>query len=155
MSDTSLPSWSLSAEPLSLSLVSKPLQQMLPFHIWAGKISFFLSPPLHVRICRHDNLRRRTANVTSASQPIAFLFTGQCGICYGIHTHDTGTETDVRTWIRMSQQGSQVWPGEADWNATKYQETVSDGTGALYLKTDWRGNSELICAVFFQSVEAN
>lgn len=82
MSDTShlLPPWSVSAQSPSLS---KPLQQMLPFHIRDGKISFFFFFPLHVRFCRYDNLRRWTVNVTSTRQPIAFLFTGRCGSVMG------------------------------------------------------------------------
>lgn len=51
----------------SLSLVCKPLQQMLPFLIWIGKISFFSSPrSQHVWICRQDNLGCWTVNVTVA-----------------------------------------------------------------------------------------
>lgn len=67
----------------SLSL-SFSLPQTTPANVtfsylgWENKL-FFSSPPpkLHVRICRHDNLRRWTANVTLAGQPIAFLVTGR------------------------------------------------------------------------------
>lgn len=52
------------------------------FILRLGKYAF-PPPPLHVRIGRHDNLNRWTANVTWANQPIASVLAGQRGSLMG------------------------------------------------------------------------
>lgn len=128
---------------LSLSLsLSKALQQMLPFHIWAGKISFF--PLVHVRICRHDNLRRWTANVTSASQPIAFLFTGQRGSVMGFTPMTLG----LSRCAHMNENESAGLSGVARRDRLKCHKMTGNRirwNSALYLKNP---SSELVSAAW-------
>lgn len=86
MSDTSSPLLVIHISRPTVFSISDPLLQMLPFHIRAAKITV-CSPP-HVRICRLDNLRRWTANVT----PVHFFFQRLAWLSYGAQSHDTGAE---------------------------------------------------------------
>lgn len=104
---------------------------MLPFHIWAGKISFFLPRPPPPQSCMWGSVDVITfaCELQMSLQPqptnrISFLWPAQ--LSYGVHAHDTGTEADVRTWIRMSQQGSQVWPAEAQKIPEKTGKTLEN-----------------------------
>lgn len=142
MSDTSSCSWSISVVLLSLSLslsltfslplISKPLQQMLPFHIWgwenklffphctwgsAGRITFAAEPQMSLRLANQSH----------------FFSLASAALLWGSHPRHWGC-ADALTWMRMSQQGSQVWPAEAEWNTIKYQETKSDET-VIFIST--------------------
>lgn len=94
----------------SLFLIPKPLQQMLPFHIRAGKI--------HTNM--HTHRSHCTANTITFSaglqMPLGlqatnhtflfvffFLSLSQEWLFEGVHTHDMRAEADVHPWIRMSQ----------------------------------------------------
>lgn len=118
---------------VSLFLSPKPLQQMLPFHIRAGKISFF-----HMLFPSHCTCGSVSAITFVAELQMSlwlsatdhtFFFKSQEWVCKGVHTHDIKAEADVHTWIRMSQQVCQVWPTQMPQNTSK-----------MYL---------LICVMFF------
>lgn len=117
--------WSISAEHPSLS---EPLQQNVTISYLGleNKLYLFIYPP-PPQSCAWGSVDVITfaceLQMSLRLQPtnrVSFLWPVR--LCYGVHAHDTGTEADVRTWIRMSQQGSQVWPAGALWNVRKYQK---------------------------------
>lgn len=79
----------------SLFLIPKPLQQMLPFHIRAGK--------MHIHTHTHPSANATWAS-GNQSHFFFFFFLSQEWLCEGVHTHDMRAEADVHTWIRMSQE---------------------------------------------------